>query len=156
VIAYKNNMNKNKQKTDISIEDKMLLIQDLSSRQPYAVKIEHNSGFICTLHNMTTYCLYNVDDIKDIICKIDFFGDQEYIDVKYFKPYLFPLSSMSDEQYNELHDKLIELELKAINDEISPIEAVKFEIDYYLKNHFDYRGLIERGLALDATGKNIY
>lgn len=155
-MAYKDNMNKNKQKTDISIEDKMLLIQDLSSRQPYAVKIEHNSGFISTLHNMTTYCLYNVDDIKDIICKIDFFGDQEYIDVKYFKPYLFPLSSMSDEQNNELHDKLIELELQAINDEISPIEAVKFEIDYYLKNHFDYRGLIEKGLALDATGKNIY
>jgi hypothetical protein len=78
------------------------------------------------------------------------------VDVKYFKPYLFPLSSMSEEQHKELHDKLIELELQALSDEISHIEAVKFEIDYYLENHFDYRGLIERGLALDATGKNIY
>jgi hypothetical protein len=78
------------------------------------------------------------------------------IDVKYFKPYLFPLSSMTNEQHKELHDKLIELELQALNNEISRIEAVKFEIDYYLENHFDYRGLIERGLALDASNRNIY
>ena len=29
-------------------------------------------------------------------------------------------------------------------------------IDWFNKNHFDYRGLIEKGLALDATGLNIY
>ena len=29
-------------------------------------------------------------------------------------------------------------------------------IDWLNKNHFDYRGLIEKGLAIDATGKNIY
>ena len=72
------------------------------------------------------------------------------------KPYLFPLSSMKEEQKKELHDKLIELELKALNGEISRIEAVSFETDYYLKSHFDYRGLIEKGLAIDATGLNIY
>lgn len=150
------NMSEKIIKTDISIEDKILLIKDLSARQAYGVKIEHTSGFIRILNNMTTFRLYNGDDIKDIVCEIDFFGDMDNIDVKYFKPYLFPLSSMSEEQHKELHDKLIELELQALDDEISPIEAVKFEIDYYLENHFDYRGLIERGLALDATGKNIY
>ena len=30
------------------------------------------------------------------------------------------------------------------------------ELEWLLKNHFDYRGLIEKGLAIDATGKNIY
>lgn len=150
------NMSEKTIKTDISIEDKILLIKDLSARQAYGVKIEHTSGFIGTLNNMTTFRLYNGNDIKDIICGIDFFGDMDNVDVKYFKPYLFPLSSMSEEQHKELHDKLIELELQALSDEISPIEAVKFEIDYYLENHFDYRGLIEKGLALDATGKNIY
>lgn len=29
-------------------------------------------------------------------------------------------------------------------------------IDYLISNHFDFRGLIEKGLALDATGLNIY
>ena len=29
-------------------------------------------------------------------------------------------------------------------------------IDWFNKNHFDYRGLIEKGLAIDATGLNIY
>lgn len=149
-------MNETTIKTDISIEDKILLIKDLSSRQAYGVKIEHTSGFIGTLNNMTTYPLYDGDNIKDIYCAIDFFGDDDYISVEYFRSYLFPMSSMSEEQHKELHDKLIELELQALNNEISRIEAVKFEIDYYLENHFDYRGLIERGLALDATGKNIY
>ena len=29
-------------------------------------------------------------------------------------------------------------------------------IDWCNKNHFDYRGLIPKGLAIDATGLNIY
>ena len=29
-------------------------------------------------------------------------------------------------------------------------------IEFYHKNHFDYRGLIDKGLAIDATEKNIY
>jgi hypothetical protein len=28
--------------------------------------------------------------------------------------------------------------------------------DFFNKNHIDYRGLIPMGLAIDATGKNIY
>ena len=150
------NMSEKTIKTGISIEDKILLIKDLSARQAYGVHIEHTSGFIGTLHDLTTYRLYDGDNVKDIYCVIDFFGDDECISVEYFRPYLYPLSSMTEEQHKELHDKLIELELQALNNEISRIEAVKFEIDYYLENHFDYRGLIERGLALDATGKNIY
>lgn len=141
------NMSEKTIKTDISIEDKILLIKDLSARQPYGVHIEHKSGFIGTLHDLTTYRLYDGDNIKDIYCVIDFFGDDDCISVEYFRPYLYPLSSMSEEQHKELHDKLQSL---------SRIEAVKFEIDYYLDNHFDYRGLIERGLALDASNKNIY
>lgn len=29
-------------------------------------------------------------------------------------------------------------------------------VDWFHKNHFDYKGLIPMGLAIDATGKNIY
>ena len=71
------------------------------------------------------------------------------------KPYLFPLSSMTKEQEKEFN-QLLELELKAISDEIDHPQITAFEIDFYNKHHFDWRGLISIGLALDATDKNIY
>ena len=127
-------------------EYKDVLLQDLCARLPYKVKTQISDEY---------------EDYRSVIESIDIDGfvvDFEGVQmaIEYLKPYLFPLSSMTEEQKKELHDKLIELELKALNDEISRIEAVSFEIDYYLKNHFDYRGLIEKGLAIDATGLNIY
>ena len=63
---------------------------------------------------------------------------------------------MTEEQKNKLQNKLIELELKAINDEIDHTKVAEYEIDFYNQNHIDFRGFIEKGLALDATGLNIY
>jgi hypothetical protein len=63
---------------------------------------------------------------------------------------------MTEEQKTELNDTLIQLELKAINNEIEHCKVAEFEIDFYNKNMFDYRGLIDKELALDATNKNIY
>jgi hypothetical protein len=63
-----------------------------------------------------------------------------------FKPYLIPESNMSFEQEEERHD-------------ICKYHLIGYEpklIDFYNRNHIDYRGLIEKGLALDATGLNIY
>ena len=144
----------------MKIEDQELLLRDLCARLPYGVKVsyiaddyEHD---VVSIHTQ----LKNVVRIngKRPSSKYDKGPEivESWTDVKCIKPYLFLLSSMTEEQKKELHDKLIELELKALNDEISRIEAVSFEIDYYLKSHFDYRGLIEKGLAIDATGLNIY
>lgn len=141
-------------------EDKELLLRDLCARLPYGVKVsyiaddyEHD---VVSIHTQ----LKNAVRIngKRPSSKYDKGPEivESWTDVKCIKPYLFLLSSMTEEQKKELHDKLIELELKALNDEISRIEAVSFETDYYLKSHFDYRGLIEKGLAIDATGLNIY
>lgn len=71
------------------------------------------------------------------------------------KPYLFPLSSMTKEQKEEF-DLLLEIELKAISDEIDPKQATVFEVDFYNKHHLDWRGLIPMGLAIDATNNNPY
>ena len=60
--------------------------------------------------------------------------------------YLFPLSSMTDEQEKECQ----QIKHSYYYDD----SFVLF--DWYNKNHFDYRGLIEKGLAIDATGLNIY
>ena len=153
-------------------EEKMLLIKDLSARLPYAVTVEHTSGFRGTLHDITVHHMYDDNDnVYDAICYTDFFGDEDSIYIEYFKPYLFPLSSMTEEQFVELKvfaDLIYEsdtLELVEWNDNYKTLEFWLEEVpsycvikvfDWLNNNHFDYRGLIEQGLALDATGKNIY
>ena len=147
-------------------EEKLLLIKDLSARLPYAVKVEHTSGFSGTLHDITVYHMYDENDnVYDAICSTDFFGDGDSIYIEYFKPYLFPLSSMTEEQKKELRqmDAFINTFGNicfAMYDEyghdIIPTYEDAIRITNWLnKNHFDYRGLIPLGLALDATGKNM-
>lgn len=134
-------------------EDKELLLKDLCARLPYGVKL----GFYASATKQTYICtLLGLEPQEDepVIAKTE--NGSFYMLADHVKPYLFPLSSMTEEQEKELYDELIELELKALNDEISHIEVAKFEIDYYLKNHFDYRGLIPMDLAIDATNLNIY
>ena len=147
-------------------EDKMLLIKDLSSRLPYAVHIQHTSGFSGILHDISIRHKYDGNDnIYDAICYTDFFGDGDSITIEHFKPYLFPLSSMTDEEQEELkqeHRKdeilYIEcLERAAKGDNSMRGKVITYyAMDWCNKNHFDYRGLIEKGLAIDATELNIY
>ena len=62
-----------------------------------------------------------------------------------YKPYLFPLSSMTEEQQMDL-TKFV----------ANGIQGENILYDWYNKNHFDYRGLIPMRLAIDATNLNIY
>ena len=131
-------------------EDKMLLIKDLSSRLPYAVHIQHISGFSGTLYDISMHHKYDENDnVYDAICCTDFFGDGDSITIEHFKPYLFPLSSMTKEQENE-YQYITERWM------YDPSYSISDSTDWLNKNHFDYRGLIEKGLAIDATGLNIY
>lgn len=77
-----------------------------------------------------------------------------------YKPYLFPLSSMTEEQereYNTLRDFVYShhYEYEDIVEDMGLYDNWR-SIDYLNAHHFDYRGLIEKGLAIDATGLNIY
>ena len=119
-------------------EDKKLLITDLCARLPYGVKAE--SVFINPDTKEHKSCGIEVFDATSILMIRDGLGE--------FKPYLFPLSSMTDEQ---------EEEYKKLNCyELGCFPHLEEALDYLIENHFDYRGLIDKGLALDATGKNIY
>ena len=112
--------------------DKELLMKDLCSRLPYGVKISVNDKIeslqgINVLDNIVEYGSFLSCDIEEV------------------KPYLLPLSSMTGEQkssHNFLKNSAY----------ANPISLIKF----YHKNHFDYNRLIEKGLAIDATGLNIY
>ena len=146
----------------MEVKDKALLIKDLSSRLPYGVWVEHiRTGMRGHLHDLKVYPLYDKTDdhIYDYICSTDFLGDGDYFDIEAFKPLLFPLSSMTEEQWKELTDLQIQCGLQSLGTEptMSPISISDVDtIDWLHKNHFDYRGLIEKGLAIDATGLNIY
>ena len=125
-----------------------LLLKDLCSRIPYGVKMNHIADEeICPL------TLVGV--AKDMIT-LEGLGGYECVDVEDYKPYLFPLSSMTKEQRYELHDLIHNLNVLAINGEIGDWIVSSSEIDFYNKYHLDYRGLIPKGLAIDATGLNIY
>lgn len=80
-------------------------------------------------------------------------GDVECQTIFNVKPYLFPFSSMTEEQEKEYY---------ATFEPIVGEDGRKYFLmtlksyDWLNKNHIDYRGLIDKGLAIDATGLNIY
>jgi hypothetical protein len=136
-------------------EDKDLLLLDLCSRLPYGVKVE--SVFINLDTKEHKSCGIEVFDATSILMIRDGLGE--------FKPYLFPLSSMTKEQKREYHqstskdiDMLQDVILERINGKDNTNKhAIAYNgIDWLNAHHFDYRGLIEKGLAIDATGLNIY
>ena len=120
-------------------EEKELVYKDLCARLPYGVKVE--SIFINTDTKKRKSCGIEVFDATCILMIRDGFGE--------FKPYLFPLSSMTEKQKKE-YQYITERWMYDSSYSISD------STDWLNKNHFDYRGLIEKGLAIDATGLNIY
>lgn len=135
-------------------EDKELLLKDICARLPYGVIVREDTVLYddknTTSHRIKKLSYVQIGKgfsrIKGSI------HDYEYI----YRPYLFPLSSMTKEQRYELHDLIHNLNVLAINGEIGDWIVSSSEIDFYNKYHFDYRGLIEKGLAINATGLNIY
>ena len=122
-------------------EDKEIVFKDLCARLPYGVKMNHIAD---DEHSPKTL----IGAAKDMIT-LKGLGGYECVDIEDYKPYLFPLSSMTEKQKNE-YQYITE---RWMND---PAYSISDSIDWLNKNHFDYRGLIEKGLAIDATGLNIY
>ena len=121
---------------------KQLLLKDLCARLPYNV--------ICQVE-FKENGKYN----SKVMLLSGIFTDEAYFTTKggsiysnEYKPYLFPLSSMTDEQEEEYNN------LNGYEKGLFP--HTEEALDYLNKNHFDYRGFIERGLAIDATGLSIY
>lgn len=69
------------------------------------------------------------------------------------KPYLRPMSSMTEKEKTELdkaYDTLLENLKSGVSGFNADAEATAFDVDFYNSHHFDFRGLIEKGLALEA------
>lgn len=117
-------------------KDKELLLKDLCARLPYGVKVQ------CENYPFPVTVLYagNVNEVKfketggiECICII--------------KPYLRPMSSMTKEEDKEwqIYKNNIACAYgENLNERINEL------YDWFNKHHFDFRGLIEKGLALEA------
>lgn len=140
---------------------KELLLKDLCARLPYNVmcRVEFKED---GKHNSKVMLLSGI------------FTDEAYFTTKggsiysnEYKPYLFPLSSLTEGQRNNISKLLIDTQ-----NEFSPYRKINMKgcdnlficsvkqanalINYCLTNHLDINSLIEKGLAIDATGLNIY
>lgn len=134
-------------------EEKSLLIKDLCARLPYGVQVQDTRcGINGKLHDMLVFPLYKGNDVHDYIATTNFYTDCYYDDITLFKPYLFPLSSMTEEQDKEY----ALLQTSAGKEGFLYAWNCANMIDWLNKNHFDYNGLIRKGLAIDATGLNVY
>ena len=124
-------------------ENKELLLKDLCSRLPYhpRVKVWLKDG---TTEEGVLDLEHNYGDVLR-----DAFYYSEIVKIK---PYLFPLSSMTEEQKMFLKQQNWCIAISTSRTVETTVEG----IDWLNKNHFDYRGLIEKELAIDATGLNIY
>ena len=120
----------------MTLEDRELLLKDLSGRLPYGVKVLDNS-----------HKNYGVSKLINIGIDGSMLIDNEANDTQYYpiidetKPYLRPISSMTGEEL----DKYEELEWDGDFEHLSlPL------LDWLNKKMFDYRDLIRKGLALAA------
>ena len=142
----------------MTLEDKELLLKDLCARLPYGVKIEFTWWVMDEGTCMsTTLEPGHIEQIRN-----DELGDVE------IKSYLRPMSSMTDEQCYDFYCRFVENEIDyndfkkyyfdscLWNKVLTTINDCGDIIDWLNKYHFDYRGLIEKGLAIDATELNIY
>lgn len=139
-------------------KDKELLLKDLCARLPYGVKCKMLETNEVKILGSVQYDGENTlfDFWED--CRKIQYGYQLYLSE--FKPYLFPLSSMTEEQHNEFFAYFHDAEMKEIETSGDYLKASYLgenaKRDWLNKNHFDYHYLIPKGLAIDATGLNIY
>ena len=138
-------------------EEKELLLKDLCARLHYGVICYWRIGSELTL-NLTEYNgqltginKVEIEDSSDYYydCYFNVCNDSngnsfqnEDVPIEIVKPYLRPMSSMTDEEkekYHELCDSYYGIYFDTID-----------SIDWLNAHHFDYRGLIEKCLALEA------
>ena len=139
-------------------QDKDLLLKDLSARLPYGVILERADLVREELRTMTKEGLINDD-----------------YNIEKVKPYLFPISSMTEEQLGELielvwpntsYDIYLDLDEPEVDINIGNrsesylVSEIQYwgikAVSWLYKNHFDVNDLIPLGLAKDATDLGIY
>lgn len=123
-------------------EERDLLLRDLCARLPYGVRCSFG----------VNDAIYEVCGVNQTCCgasEIQATHIKSGINGNFLlsscKPYLFPLTSMMEEQHKEWFRTLS-----------SDYQITYDSVNWLLKNHFDYHSLIEKGLAIDCSNLKIY
>lgn len=149
----------------MSENDKELLLKDLCNRLPYGVKVKHEAqDFPSTL-------LWVDSERLSAGRKADKIGvGSDWGNIEFIKPYLRPMSSMAEEEFvyfmsirgmNLRSYEILEMMSEYFSHPnriaiVNTLGKYSHSIDWLNKNMFDYRNLIERGLAIDCTNLNVY
>ena len=121
-------------------KNKQLLLKDLSARLPYEVKVEWEGN---------TYFVDSINRYNELQVE----GANFTVPIYESKPYLRPISSMTEEEQDEFFH-FVQINVKRIDEKYpDPFSELTTKIDWLNSHHFDYRGLIEKGLALEATSE---
>ena len=150
-------------------ENKELLLKDLCARIPYEVvgKCEIDASYDTSFDTIFQIHKFDAEvyGIKEDLLLVNpliedndeqTFAEEEVadgVDILEFTPYLFPLSSMTDaekEEYCQLQQRVIYNSKGPVNEDVTKY------INWCYKKHLDINNLIPIGLAIDATGLNIY
>ena len=128
-------------------EEKQLLLIDLCQRLPYGVKVKIFDESILMEEFNDKGTLYGKESMSDDCFVIKCKNDSWIISCEDFKPYLRPMSSMTEEEREEFENLL-----EGIVDGVERWDKPDLceEYDWLNTHHFDYRGLIPKGLALEA------
>jgi hypothetical protein len=147
----------------MSQEDKKLLLKDLCARLPYGVMLNTPIG------NKVLLALVFSKKYNTIIEYNDYHGNENDIseweggDIEFVKPYLRPMSSMTEEERKEIGILIREnrpnpygiINNKGVDNLLFSVSVTsRLLIDWLNAHHFDYRGLIEKGLAIAVTKDN--
>ena len=126
-------------------EEKQLLLKDLCARLPYGVKVK------TPYNDATLIGLIKRKGFKKDEYYIDAITDKQTYPVRYIQSYLRPMSSMTEEEKVQLSQyACIGEDLNGeFIDEVQRKDCAAY-IDWLNAHHFDYNGLIEKGLALKA------
>lgn len=131
-------------------EDKQLLLQDLCARLPYGVKAKANDITVVTINgivkrqSLTGYFDYDV------------ITDNSNFYLKEIKPYLRPMSSMTEEEQKEfVKFHCVNICPIVITEQLTISNEVEM-FDWLNKKMFDCRGLIPKDLALSTEEFNPY
>ena len=142
----------------MTYEEKNLLLRDLCARLPHGVKVSFFNED--STHYSEPKTLIRIECINNLNYSRLEDEDGNTTIVEFVKPYLYPISSMTEEQKRE-YDKwkheipVCHYEYGDVVEEIELYDSPE-SFEYLIENHFDYRGLILMNLAIDATGLNIY
>ena len=122
-------------------EDKQLLFKDLCARLPYGIKVQYDSQTckLVTTNDDYTVLLLGEDGYVPNI------EDGLFLDIEKVKPYLRSMDDMTDDEKKEYFGRTLNIGI---------VKTSRVIIDWFLEHHFDFRNLIEKGLAIEITEEN--